>query len=87
MTTTEHEAPGAVGTEPEVLVDVLRDPERRKEVVAVASEAVQRYDWSVVTREVLTVYEMVLAASEATVRVTEDPRSRRAGRLTREVGS
>ncbi len=70
-----------------VLVDVLRDPERRKEVVAVASEAVQRYDWSVVTREVLTVYEMVLAASEATVRVTEDPRSRRAGRLTREVGS
>lgn len=71
----------------EVLVGVLRDPERRKKVVAVASEAVQRYDWSVVTREVLTVYEMVLAASEATVRVTEDPRSRRAGRLTREVGS
>jgi len=70
-----------------VLVDVLRDPARRTEVVAVASEAVRRYDWSVVTREVLTVYEMVLAASEATVRVTEDPRSRRAARLTKEVTS
>lgn len=66
-----------------VLTRTLRDPERRAQVCAAADVAVRRYDWSVVTNEILTVYEMVLAASEATVRVTEDPSSRRLGRPLR----
>lgn len=71
----------------EVLVDTLRDPERRARVRDAAAVAVRRYDWSVVTREVLTVYEMVLAASQATVRVSEDPRSLRPRVLARGEGA
>lgn len=53
------------------LVEVLADAPRRAAVAARGEQAVRRYDWSVVTDEVLTVYEMVLAASHATVRVDE----------------
>lgn len=60
-----------------VLVEALRAPDRRAQVREVADSFVRRFDWSVVTSEILAVYEMVLAASEATVRVTEDPQSRR----------
>ncbi|HMO11953.1 MAG TPA: glycosyltransferase family 4 protein, partial [Actinotalea sp.] len=57
------------------LVDVLGDPEGRAERTAHAAQWVRRYDWSAVTEQVLTVYEMVLAAADS--RVAEDPSSRR----------
>lgn len=58
------------------LVDVLRDPERRRRIAERASSVVRRYDWSVVTEQVLTVYEMALAGAPH-ARVGEDPSSRR----------
>lgn len=58
------------------LVRVLRDPDLRRRTTQRASEVVRRYDWSVVTEQVLTVYEMVLARGPR-VRVGEDPSSRR----------
>lgn len=58
-----------------VLVETIQNPEQRAQTCAAADVAVDRFDWSVVTNEILTVYEMALAASEATVRVTEDPSS------------
>lgn len=61
------------------LLAVLGDDERRRELVARGSEAVRRYDWSSVTHEVLTVYEMVVEDRESPVR--EDPSSRRGSRL------
>ncbi|WP_448062769.1 glycosyltransferase family 4 protein [Cellulomonas hominis] len=67
--------PAALGR---TLLDVLGDPERRAELTAVASRVVHRYDWSSVTHEVLTVYEMVVQGHGAPV--GEDPSSRR-GRL------
>jgi phosphatidylinositol alpha-mannosyltransferase len=56
------------------LVRVLGDPELRRSTSARASAVVRRYDWSTVTHQVLTVYEMVLAGSPD-VRVAEDPSS------------
>ena len=44
------------------LIDVLRDDEARENLVAAASKAVQRYDWSVVARQILQVYETVAGA-------------------------
>ncbi len=61
------------------LTRVLADPELRRRTSARASEVVRRYDWSSVTQQVLTVYEMVLAASPQ-VRVGEDPASLRGRR-------
>lgn len=57
------------------LLRVLDDPALRADVTARASEVVRRFDWSTVTRQVLTVYEMALAG--ASTRVAEDPLSRR----------
>ena len=70
-----------------VLIETLRDPEGRAKTCAAADLAVRRYDWSVVTNEILTVYEMALAASEATVRVTEDPSSVRVLRSSNRTGA
>lgn len=61
------------------LVRVLHDPKLRATVVARAREAVPQYDWSVVTDQVLTVYEMVVA--DAREPVGEDPSSQRGARL------
>jgi phosphatidylinositol alpha-mannosyltransferase len=55
----------------------LGDSELRRETAEHASQVVQRYDWSIVTEQVLTVYEMVLSGTGG-VRVGEDPLSRRA---------
>jgi phosphatidylinositol alpha-mannosyltransferase len=62
---------------------VLRDDGLRDKARAHAADVVERYDWSHVTHEVLTVYEMVAAGSGR--HVGEDPSSRRAafGRLVR----
>lgn len=62
------------------LVRVLGDAEGRAAVVAHARTFVRRFDWSAVTRQVLTVYEMALAASTSRVRVAEDARPLWAGR-------
>lgn len=53
----------------------LADPEDRARRTALASRAVRQYDWSTVTSQVLTVYEMVLEASRALGGVEEDPSS------------
>lgn len=58
---------------------VLSDPELRRRTSERASAVVRRYDWSAVTHQVLTVYEMVLAGTSPEVRVHEDPASVRLG--------
>ncbi len=63
----------------QTLVATLDDPERRAAVVEHAGRAVVRYDWSSVTTEVLTVYEMAVATQGATS-VREDPTSVRGHR-------
>lgn len=57
---------------------VLADPDLRRRTSERASAVVRRYDWSAVTHQVLTVYEMVLAGTSPQVRVHEDPASVRA---------
>ena len=61
------------------LIRVLNDPALRAAVIAHAKEVVPQYDWAVVTDQVLTVYEMVVADRRAPVR--EDPSSQRGARL------
>lgn len=63
-----------------VLVEVLRDADLRKRMVAAGHERVQMYDWSRVSREVLDVYESVMAAD---VGVHEDLRGQLVGRFAR----
>ncbi|MFC8923372.1 glycosyltransferase family 4 protein [Cellulosimicrobium sp. NPDC057127] len=63
------------------VLEVLADGARTEAYRARAREFVRRFDWSTVTAEVLAVYDMVLAASEAVIPVHEDPRSVRGGRL------
>lgn len=60
----------------ETLIRVLRDPELRRATAERAAAVVRRYDWSVVTEQVLTVYEMVLAGAPRGP-VREDPSSHR----------
>lgn len=60
-----------------VVCQALADPDERARLTALASTAVRQYDWSTVTAQVLTVYEMVLEASRALGGVEEDPSSTR----------
>ena len=46
----------------DALIDVLSDDVARGRYIAAATEAVQRYDWSVVARDILRVYETVAGA-------------------------
>ncbi len=57
------------------LVRVLGDADLRASKAAHAAAVVRRYDWATVTRQVLTVYEMV--RHDADRPVSEDPLSRR----------
>ncbi|NCT90908.1 glycosyltransferase family 4 protein [Cellulomonas sp. APG4] len=57
------------------LVRVLGDPEECARVRAHAADVVRRYDWSSVTEQVLTVYELALAAAPGPV--AEDPSTTR----------
>ncbi|HEY5554761.1 MAG TPA: glycosyltransferase, partial [Cellulomonas sp.] len=59
------------------LVRVLDDAPLREKLVATASSAVRRYDWSSVSHEILTVYDMVVDGRVEPV--GEDPSSRRGG--------
>lgn len=61
-----------------VLVGLLGDAEGRARIAAAGRTAVARYDWSTVTHQVLTVYEMAVEGSAAPV--GEDPTSRRGAR-------
>ncbi len=61
-----------------VLVGLLGDAEGRARIAAAGETAVARYDWSTVTHQVLTVYEMAVEGSAAPV--GEDPTSRRGAR-------
>jgi phosphatidylinositol alpha-mannosyltransferase len=53
-----------------VLAELLDDPPRRAALAAVGTEVVAPYDWPVVARQVLDVYETVMAA--VPVRVTPE---------------
>jgi phosphatidyl-myo-inositol alpha-mannosyltransferase len=44
------------------LIEVLGDDETRAGYVAAATKAVRRYDWSVVARQIMRVYETVAGA-------------------------
>lgn len=61
------------------LLRVLDDPQLRRTVADRASQVVRRYDWSTVSDQVLTVYEMAVAGRDAPV--GEDPSSLRGARL------
>jgi phosphatidylinositol alpha-mannosyltransferase len=63
----------------QTLVRVLQDPDLRAQVSARALDVVRQYDWSTVTDQVLTVYEMVVAGHRSPV--GEDPSSVRGARL------
>jgi phosphatidylinositol alpha-mannosyltransferase len=52
------------------LSGLLDDPGRRARLAAVGTEVVAAYDWPVVTRQILDVYETVVAADP--VRVSPD---------------
>lgn len=60
----------------EAVLGVLRDDERRAALVEHADTWVLRYDWSVVTAEVLAVYETVAPSVRDASRVREDPQAR-----------
>ncbi|WP_316043642.1 glycosyltransferase family 4 protein [Cellulosimicrobium cellulans] len=60
------------------LIGLLGDPGERDRVAAAGRAAVGRYDWSTVTHQVLTVYEMAVEGSVAPV--GEDPTSLRGAR-------
>lgn len=62
------------------LIDVLRDPARRADLVAGGLEHVQTYDWSRVARDIMDVYESVITAD---VGVREDLRGQLVGRFAR----
>jgi phosphatidyl-myo-inositol alpha-mannosyltransferase len=51
---------------------LLGDPGRREALVDAANQAVARYDWSVVTRQILRVYETAIAASTGYVVAEQD---------------
>ncbi len=57
-------APASLATE---LAGLLDDPARRDRLVAVGTEVVVAYDWPVVARQVLAVYETVVAAEPVPV--------------------
>ncbi|WP_432564764.1 glycosyltransferase family 4 protein [Kineococcus sp. SYSU DK003] len=46
----------------DAVLELLADPQERRRLAAAGQAAAQRYDWSVVAGEVLTVYETVRAA-------------------------
>jgi phosphatidyl-myo-inositol alpha-mannosyltransferase len=46
----------------DALIAVLADEQERDRLTAAATEAVQRYDWSVVAQQIMRVYETVAAA-------------------------
>lgn len=52
----------------EALIEIIEDDAARQQLVSTAAEAVQRYDWSVVARQIMRVYETV-AGSGAKVKV------------------
>lgn len=63
----------------DTLLRVLGDPDLRRTVADHARQVVRRYDWSTVSDQVLTVYEMAVAGRDAPV--GEDPSSLRGARL------
>lgn len=65
------------------LVEVLTDDSIRMGYVEAAAKAVRRYDWSVVAKDILRVYETVAGAGAKVTVVGSEGRSE----ATREVGS
>ena len=63
-----------------VMVEVLQSPERRVRLIAAGHERVQLFDWSRISRQVLDVYESVMAAD---IGVHEDLRGQLVGRFAR----
>jgi phosphatidylinositol alpha-mannosyltransferase len=67
------------------LIDVLTDDVARRRYTDAASKAVRKYDWSVVAREILRVYETVAGAG-AKVRVVGETSSRETRRARKGHG-
>jgi phosphatidyl-myo-inositol alpha-mannosyltransferase len=63
------------------LIDVLQDDTLRERYIEAGSDAVRRYDWSVVARQIMRVYETV-SASRTKVTVAGDSRTRAKSRRT-----
>jgi phosphatidylinositol alpha-mannosyltransferase len=62
------------------LIEVLDDPAARRRYVEAATDAVRRYDWSVVARQILRVYETVAGAGRKVRVAGEADGSRKTGR-------
>jgi phosphatidyl-myo-inositol alpha-mannosyltransferase len=71
-------AAGDSGALADAAVRLLGDAEQRAKLTSAAAAVVRRYDWSVVTADVLSVYEMV---TEGAARVDPETRPSRFGRL------
>jgi phosphatidylinositol alpha-mannosyltransferase len=63
---------GDAGALAEAIDALLGDPARQRKLVDAANLAVARYDWSVVTRQILRVYETAIAASTGYVVTEQD---------------
>jgi phosphatidylinositol alpha-mannosyltransferase len=63
---------GNVAVLAEAIDGLLGNPDRRHSLVEAANRAVVRYDWSVVTRQILRVYETAIAASTGYVVAEQD---------------
>jgi phosphatidylinositol alpha-mannosyltransferase len=66
------------------LCELLADPERRARLAARGREAAAQYDWGVVARRILTVYETVQLPGGGTVTATEDDAWAAVGRAAEE---
>jgi phosphatidylinositol alpha-mannosyltransferase len=69
------------------LIEVLENDELRRRYVEVAAEAVRRYDWSVVKKQILRVYETVTATGTKVTVAGMSPRGETGAARTRTRGA
>ena len=68
------------------LIDVLADDALRQRYIAAASDAVRRYDWSVVARQIMRVYETVSGSGSKVTVAGEGGTRSKASRARRASG-
>ena len=57
-----------------VVIDLLRDQEKRKQLAQVGRSRGQSFDWDIVAKQIYSVYEMSIVGSEK-VKLASDTRS------------
>ena len=57
-----------------IVIDLLREPEKRKALAAKGRTHAQRFDWDVVAEEIFSIYEMSMVGG-ATVRLASENRA------------